>query len=235
MMGPMLADPSITPFPTLPEPPLVWLRRRLAALVSWMSPPTPELTDAEDDALVAMARDRGIQGRLAYEELVRRHQQWLVRFLLFLLHGRKADAEDVAQEVFVKAYLAIDGFRGDAGFRGWLRTIARRTAFDHQRDRRTAARYEEAAWESASVIDGTSVAPGVEVAATRQLIAMLLLQLPYPYREILVLRYLEHLSVQEIAASLNIGESAAKMRLKRAREQFEALHDKELGSDDTEK
>jgi RNA polymerase sigma-70 factor, ECF subfamily len=215
--------------------PTGWLRSLWDRLRQLIAAPELDLPGATDEQLVALVRAQNLTSRLAYGELVRRHQQWLVRFLLFLLHGRNADAEDIAQDVFVKAYLAMNSFRGDSGFRGWLRTIARRSAFDHNRDRRTAARYEEAAWESASVIDGTSRPPAVEVAATRQLVGTLLLKLAYPYREILVLRYLEHLPVSEIAHSLDIGVSAAKMRLKRAREQFEQLHAQELGDHDPTK
>jgi RNA polymerase sigma-70 factor (ECF subfamily) len=57
----------------------------------------------------------------------------------------------------------------------------------------------------------------------RDVLGKLLVQLSYPYREVLTLRYLEEMDVLEIAKALDLGESAAKMRLKRAREQLEQL------------
>jgi RNA polymerase sigma-70 factor (ECF subfamily) len=63
------------------------------------------------------------------------------------------------------------------------------------------------------------VSPAVEAEA-RNLLEQVLPKLSYASREVLVLRYVEELSIAEIASMLNLGESAAKMRLSRAREEF---------------
>jgi hypothetical protein len=71
-----------------------------------------------DDELVATARRRGPKGEAAFALLVRKHQHWLVRYLLYLL-GNRQDAEDVAQESLVRAYLAIATLEKGGSFRSW--------------------------------------------------------------------------------------------------------------------
>ena len=97
-----------------------------------------ESSEADDAALVRCAAARGLPGQLAFEKLVDRHQHWLVRLLIHLL-GSQSDAEDVAQEAFIRAFLAIEECGDGARFRGWLRVIARRLAFNYRRDARTRA------------------------------------------------------------------------------------------------
>lgn len=186
-------------------------------------PPSPSYDGLTDAELIKRLQRAPRDGRgPLYEALVRRHQAWLVRMLI-CLSGSQDDAEDLAQEVFVKAFLALDSFRGEANVRTWLRTIATRTSFNWQRDRKTARGYEQ----QAVFAEGTeweSVGPSYSGALmARDVLGKLLVQLSYPYREILTLRYLEEMDVLEIAKALDLGESAAKMRLKRAREQLEQL------------
>jgi len=182
---------------------------------------TPEPDDA---ALVRQAAQRGLPGQLAFEALVDRHQQWLVRLLTHLL-GNQSDAEDVAQDAFVRAFLAIEDCGDGARFRGWLRVIARRLAFNYRRDARARARYEEQS--------GGPMLPAGEMMSgqlgERDLLRRVLDELAYPYREIMVLRFVEELPLREIADLLEIGESAAKMRLTRARAEFQREYAKRGG------
>lgn len=183
------------------------------------------MTNEPDDAtLVGEAAKRGLVGQLAFESLVDRHQQWLVRLLTHLL-GNQSDAEDVAQDAFVRAFLAIDSCGDGARFRGWLRVIARRLAFNHRREARTRARYEELSG-GATAIDGEALPQQFE---GRDLLKQVLVELPYPYREIMVLRFVEELQLKDIAELLEIGESAAKMRLMRARAEFQRIFEKRGG------
>jgi RNA polymerase sigma-70 factor (ECF subfamily) len=180
--------------------------------------------EPDDAALVGEAAKRGLSGQLAFEVLVDRHQQWLVRLLTHLL-GNQSDAEDVAQDAFVRAFLAIETCTDGARFRGWLRVIARRLAFNHRREARTRARYEEQSG-GATAVDG-EVLP--RQLAGRELLKQVLAELPYPYREIMVLRFVEELPLKDIADVLEIGESAAKMRLTRARAEFQRIYEQRGG------
>ena len=175
--------------------------------------------EASDAELVQTAKRRGLEGQLAFEALVDRHQVWLVKLLSHLLGGVN-DAEDVAQEAFVRAFLAIGDCARPEGFRAWLRVIARRLAFNHRRDAATRAKYHEAAASADSSMERGDAA-SVE---GRELLEQTLSRISYAYREILVLRFVEELSIKEIAEVLEIRESAAKMRLLRARGQFERAY-----------
>jgi len=183
------------------------------------------MTTATDDAtLVRVAGKRGLAGQLAFEKLVDRHQQWLVRLLTHLL-GSQSDAEDIAQEAFIRAFLAIESCGDGSRFRGWLRVLARRLAFNHRRDAKTRARYEE----RSGMLAAHNVAPMSGAVEGRDLLKQVLGVLAYPYREIMVLRFVEELPVKEIAGVLEIGESAAKMRLSRARAEFQRIYEKKGG------
>lgn len=181
-------------------------------------------TTPDDAALVRQAAQRGLPGQLAFEALVDRHQQWLVRLLTHLL-GNQSDAEDVAQDAFVRAFLAIESCGDGTRFRGWLRVIARRLAFNHRRDARARARYEEQSGVPV-LLTGETLSGQLE---GRDLLKRVLGELAYPYREIMVLRFVEELPLKEIADLLEIGESAAKMRLTRARAEFQRTYEKRGG------
>jgi len=183
-----------------------------------------EPSDNEDAFLVREAAKRGLGGQLAFERLVDRHQSWLVRLLLHLV-GDQSSAEDVAQDVFVRAFLAIESCGDGARFRGWLRVIARRLAFNHRRGARVRSHYEE----QSEVGAATSWEPMAGQLEGRDLLEQVLAELPYPYREILVLRFIEELPVKDIAEALEIGESAAKMRLTRARSEFQRAFERKGG------
>lgn len=173
-----------------------------------------------DGQLVRTAQARGLAGQLAFEKLVDRHQRWLVRLLVHLL-GNQSDAEDVAQEAFVRAFLAIDDCTRPEGFVAWLRVIARRLAFNHRRDARTRTMYQD---KAGALGARTSPSPGGAVEG-RQLLERALAEISYAYREIMVLRFVEELPLKEIATVLEIGDSAAKMRLSRARAEFERVYE----------
>ena len=181
------------------------------------------LTEEEYERhLVARVQGGGAAAQVAFREIVDQHQRWLVWFLSCLL-GSRADAEDVAQEVFVRAFLAIQRFRGDSRLRTWLRRIAINQAFNHRRRHvRHRAEALDEAWE------GFTEDNHGDALAAREALIHCLQQLPYVSREILILHHVEELSLKEVAVVLDIGVSAAKMRLKRARDSFREVYGEEL-------
>ena len=166
-----------------------------------------------DSELVAVAAARSAGARAAFDELVRRHKDRIHRYTLHLLGGPGL-ADDTTQETFVRAWMSLSHLSNRERFGPWLRTIATRAAFNLRRARSTRSRYEERAEDPVRPPDPHAL------AQTDQLVLHALDRIPYAFREILVLRHVEDLSLEEIASTLQIGESAAKMRLKRARDEF---------------
>ncbi len=162
--------------------------------------------------------------REAFVDLVHAHADWLHRYLAGLM-GSLHDAEDCAQEVFLRAWCALPRYapKDRAEERALLRTIAMRTAFNAMRARRAKKRTAPpadtppAAWALHAEMNADR--------ETAQTVLAALAELPHIYREVLVLRYFEDLSVAEIAALLDLGESAVKMRLARARKAMRSVLD----------
>ena len=165
-----------------------------------------------DEADVARAR---AGDTAAFAALVRRHQDRVFGFILRMLDARD-EAMELTQDVFVKAWQALPGWRPEARFSTWLLQIARNAALDQLRRRRLI--------QFAPLDDGMDVAdtaPGPEARyASRQRQALLenaLQQIADEHREILLLREVEDLSYGELAAVLGIAEGTVKSRLARAR------------------
>lgn len=166
----------------------------------------------DDEADVARAR---AGDTAAFAALVRRHQDRVFSFILRMLDARD-EAMELTQDVFVKAWQALPGWRPEARFSTWLLQIARNAALDQLRRRRLI--------QFAPLDDGLDVAdtaPGPEACyASRQrqvLLEHALQQIAAEHREILLLREVEDLSYGELAAVLGIAEGTVKSRLARAR------------------
>lgn len=168
--------------------------------------------------LLAKVRRGGPEGKAAYQILVERNQNWLVYFLSSLLNDRN-DAEDVAQDVFVRAFVSIDRFRGDARFKTWIRRIAINQAHNFRRAGKRYKVHEDDA-PDISVEDAD-----FDAIEERDALSKVLDKLEYDERQILILRYSELMSVGEVAEALDAGLSATKMRIKRARENFRYHYD----------
>jgi RNA polymerase sigma-70 factor (ECF subfamily) len=164
--------------------------------------------------LVAAAKD-GDQG--AFEELVRATYAETYT-LAYRLTGDEEDARDVVQETYLRAYRGLKRFRGDAQFSTWLYRITANCAAT-QLGRRSRHRHEELE-DDAPVVD---LRPGADPelhAATGDLrrdLQVALRELPPRLRAVVVLRDVYDLPHEAIAAELGISESAAKVRLHRAR------------------
>ena len=150
----------------------------------------------------------------AYELLVRRYQEVAWRTAC-LITGDTADAEDVAQEAFVKAYLALPRFRPGAAFRPWLLTIV---ANEARNRRRSAGRRAGLALRVAAEPPGSEPSPegAVEAAEQRRALVDAIATLPERDRDVIGCRYLLGLSEAESAAVLGIAKGTVKSQLSRA-------------------
>lgn len=171
----------------------------------------------QDDASII---DEVRSGRVdAYEILIHRYQDRILGLCASLLAGT-SDPDDAAQEVFIKAYHALDRFRSESSFSTWLHRIA----VNHCRDilRRKAARPEESL-EQIQEREGRA-APTLEAAGNPadraenvDWVDRVLSHLPPDLREVLVLREVHGLTYEEIADCTGHSMDSIKARIRRAR------------------
>lgn len=143
--------------------------------------------------------------------LIAKHRSRLVRTATNLLRDRH-EAEDVAQEAFLKGFREIHKLREDRAFSGYLYKICVRLCMDRLRLKRA----ELAEFDSVQPHEGGHV-------ENRVVIAKLLAQLPYELRTTLVLREMEQLSYEEVAEVMHVPIGTVRSRLHTARERFRKL------------
>ena len=179
----------------------------------------------EESELVERAK-RGDSA--AYEEIVQTYQGIAFR-VAYVIAGSAADAEDAAQDAFVKAYRALGRFRPGAPFRPWLLRIV---ANEARNRRRSAGRRESLALRTAAEQASGDAAPSPEAAVLvgerRQALLQALNGLREEERDVIACRYLLDLSEEETAETLGLRRGTVKSRTSRAlahlREDMEAEH-----------
>jgi RNA polymerase sigma-70 factor (ECF subfamily) len=180
-----------------------------------------EPTEAE---LIAAAR----QGDCAsFEPLVAKYQGRV--FATARRYARReSEVEDIVQEVFIKAFQKLDGFRGEAPFEHWLMRLAVRACYDflrsHQRNRETTfteLTQAESDWLDRFVVQPESA--GEEAEAARQLIDKVLSRLSPPARLVITLLEIEERSVKEISRITGWSVPLVKVRAFRARAEMKKI------------
>jgi RNA polymerase sigma-70 factor (ECF subfamily) len=178
-------------------------------------------SEVTDGALVSAARRGDTQ---AFEALLLRHEGRVLR-LLRLFGIPAADREDVAQEVFVRVFRHLRGFRPGRSFTGWIYRITVNAAHDYRHDARRRAQREDA-WDPAyeASPDGR---PGagelLELEDSRRGLERTLERLSGRERAVFVLCELEELSTREVARALGINAITVRRHLGRARDRLRAL------------
>jgi RNA polymerase sigma-70 factor, ECF subfamily len=174
-----------------------------------------------------IARVQGGQSELFYE-LVRPYERRVYAAALAILRN-EADAEDVAQEAMLKALANIRQFRAEARFSTWLIQITVNEALMRKRREKTARTEsideprsgrgdEEGDYTPRDFADWREIpSEALERKEVRQKLAQALATLDRKYREVFVLRDMEHLNIQETAEALGISVASVKTRLLRAR------------------
>ena len=173
---------------------------------------TVEGRPLEDEELIERARGGEV---MPYEELVRRYQDVAVRTAHLI--SPDGDAEDAAQEAFVKAYRALGRFRHGAPFRPWLLRIV---ANEARNRRRSAGRRAGLAVRVAEDRPSIDAAPSPEAAVlareTRSSLLEAMGRLGGDDRLVLAYRYFFELSEAEMADALGVPRGTVKSRLSRA-------------------
>jgi RNA polymerase sigma-70 factor (ECF subfamily) len=175
------------------------------------------MESAKVDELIEVAKAGDHQ---AFEELVR-HTYADTYTLAFRLVGDEEDARDVVQETYLRAHKGLRRFRGDAQFSTWLHRITANCANTYL-GRHGRHRHEPLPDDPLIADDHPQRDPEqlVGIGDLRQQLSEALLGLPPKLRAVVVLRDIYDLSHQTIAEQLGISESAAKVRLHRARKRL---------------
>ena len=143
---------------------------------------------------------------------VEREQEALRGFLLALCCGKKDDADDLAQDALVKAYLSCAGYQDKGKFRSWLFKIAYNTFLNHK----ASLRCTESIDEARALISGTNADAEFE----HQDLYLALRTLPPKERSSITLYYLNGYTIKEIAAITETSEDAVKKHLSRGRDKL---------------
>ena len=147
------------------------------------------------------------------------HFEGVYRYCVSVAHGRRDVAEEVAQQVFVIAARRINKFRSKRGtFRGWLLGMAKKRFMKLELKEARRKRYETQV--------STGSPKGTDEGSQGLLVYEALAKLPVHYRMVLEAKYLEGLSVNEIAESQGRTEKATESLLSRAREKFGEVYKK---------
>ena len=161
----------------------------------------------------------------AYEELVYAYQGIAFR-TAYVLAGNAADAEEAAQDGFVKAWRALGRFREGAPFRPWLLQIV---ANEARNRRRSAGRRAHLALRAATEHPSGDAAPSPEAALLsaqqREALLAAVNDLPEDQRSVITLRYFVGLSEQEVADTLDLPTGTVKSRTSRALERLRESYD----------
>jgi RNA polymerase sigma-70 factor (ECF subfamily) len=183
------------------------------------------MAEGDEEKLIERLRRRD---EAAFNELVRLYQDKVFQ-LVFRMLGDRAEAEDLAQEVFVTVFKCIDGFRGESKLSTWLYRVAtnhsknrikylgrrgrgQKTEFDELSERDAV---ESATMETSARIERPDEA--VEGRQVERLVQRALSELEEEHRELVVLRDVENLSYEEIQEITGLPEGTVKSRLHRAR------------------
>ena len=186
-----------------------------------------------DKDLVRLARERD---EAALRAITSRYNRRLFRIARSILRN-DAEAEDVVQETYVRAFTGLDLFRGDAAFGTWITRIAMNEALGRLRRRRPTVDWETygANRNEAEIINFPASAAGIDPEKTmaqsevRAVLEHAIDELPNAFRAVFVTRIVEGMSVEETADLFGLQPETVKTRLHRARVLLRAELDRQLG------
>jgi RNA polymerase sigma-70 factor (ECF subfamily) len=162
----------------------------------------------------------------AFEEIILKYQDRIYNICRYML-GNAYDAEDAAQDVFLKAYQNLNKFKPDSSLYTWLYRIAVNTCIDYRRKPFFESLFKKSKEGDVFVVDQPSDSPSPErLYGSKEIgnaIQLALGRLSEKLRTVIVLKEIEGLSYEEIAEVLDVSIGTVKSRISRAREELKEL------------
>ena len=158
----------------------------------------------------------------AFEQLVVAYREQVFRLALRMC-GSEADADEVAQEAFLSAWKALPNFRGESQFSTWLYQLTTHAAIDLMRREKRQIAAADDITEVSAADPAPSPQQQAEQSEQREIVRDAILQLAPEQREVVVLRFMEELSYEEIGAVLKLPSGTVKSRLNRAKAQLKEI------------
>lgn len=178
----------------------------------------------DEKALIARAQGGD---RAAFQQIVERHQARAYTLALRILRST-SDAEEVAQDAFVRVWTALPGFRGESSFSTWLYRIVARRAFD----RAAVLKNRRAREHATDTLPESPAPPSADDDTLRAAkLQQMLEQLSPAQRSVVTLFYYEGRSVEQVAAQLAMPENTVKTHLSRARAALRELWTRSMGDE----
>lgn len=168
---------------------------------------------------------RAMNGDIAaFEELITAEKPRLYSFALGMTGGNHADAADVLQEAFIKAFVNIKRFRGDSSFGTWIWRIVRNEFINYRKALGTKAlQHDDEEVAGLAETGGATAVEEIILAERRAKLLEIVALLPPKYRETLVMIDIREESYEKTAELLDLSMSALKTRAMRAREKLSEL------------
>ena len=176
----------------------------------------------DDKALLAALR---CSDPAALESLIEAHGTRLLRSAT-LLCGNETNAQDLVQDTFVEALRSAHRFRGQSSLYTWLHSILLNLTRHHHRDNRRLIYDNELAAQDVPIAEEQHISLDLETATAE--LTRAFRQLSDPHREVLVLRYYEHMKIDEMARHLDVSKGTIKSRLHYAVREMQKLFPAEM-------
>ena len=159
----------------------------------------------------------------AFEELIERYKYMVFTLALKMIKNRE-DAEEVAQDVFVKAFTALNTFKGDSKFSTWLYKIAYYRSLDYlKKNKRQLQTRPIDVSEEYNIAALDNAMDDLEASERRQMVQQAMEELAPDDSVVITLYYFEELSLKEIAEVMNMTVNTVKVRLFRSRGRLAAV------------
>lgn len=155
----------------------------------------------------------------AFTELVTRYQRYVMNVVCSLA-GNSQDADDIAQEVFIRVYRNADSFRRQSKFSTWLYRIVINTSYTYLKRKKKFIPLDEI---GPRPVLGQVPQEGIQDKDKQVLVRKVIERLPFKYRTVIVLKEIEGLSYEDIALSVGCSIGTVESRLFRARQLLKKL------------